>query len=148
MWLRRRSSCTQVGGPVRGVCSYPSPSPSRTAPPAGTCAGTCAGGQELLDENTGKDITQLFEGGSGHAHSRAAGLLLERYYAGDLAGAGGAPAPGSEEQRTLQAQAAAQDKLVDESRPLLSQVRVGRAGAPAALRGRAFQRWRRGVPSP
>lgn len=77
-------------------------------------------GQELLDANKGRDITELFEGGSGHAHSRAANLLLERYYRGDLVGEN---VEVDEKQRILQLQAASQDKVVDESKGLLSQVR-------------------------
>jgi hypothetical protein len=80
-------------------------------------------GLQVLDEHKGQDITQLFEGGEGgHAHSKAAHLLLERFYRGDLVGEGAAAEGLSEEQRILRAQATAQENVVDESKPLLSQV--------------------------
>lgn len=91
-----------------------------------------AGGPELLDANRGKDISELFEGGAGgHDHSRAARMLLERYYVGDLVPEGGAALPTdpeSEKQRILAAQAAAVEGVVDESKGLLSQVGRGEGG--------------------
>lgn len=91
---------------------------------------------QVLDENRGGDITQLFDGASGHSHSRAAKLLLERYYRGDVKGAAQG-AELDEEQRILQLQAKAQENVVDESKGLLSQVRCapGSRGEEGGWRG-------------
>lgn len=73
------------------------------------------GGNEILAEHSGKDITDLFSGEYplGHAHSSAAHHLLETFYIGSLT----ANLPTSEDQEQQQ-----QPFLIDESRPLLWQV--------------------------
>ncbi|KAG7674078.1 putative Dihydroceramide fatty acyl 2-hydroxylase FAH2 [Nannochloris sp. 'desiccata'] len=73
------------------------------------------GGNEILAEHSGKDITDLFSGEYplGHAHSSAAHHLLEKFYIGSLT----ANLPTSEDQEQQQ-----QPFLIDESRPLLWQV--------------------------
>lgn len=80
------------------------------------------GGREVLDENKGKDITKLFEGEGGHSHSRAAISLLERYCRGSIPQANGLKEVKSNYQPSLHEHNFVQHNLVDEGKPLLSQV--------------------------
>ena len=77
---------------------------------------------QLLEEFRGQDISDVFEGGGslGHAHSRGARALLERYRVGRLQGQQG------EQRRDLNA-------LVDESKPLLPQVGACGAAVPGGV---------------
>jgi len=69
---------------------------------------------QLLEEHRGQDISEVFAGGGsvGHAHSKGARALLENYCIGRLEG---------HEHEGRGDELAA---LVDESKPLLPQVRA------------------------
>lgn len=90
---------------------------------------------QVLSANSGEDISALFGGqAGGHVHTAPARRLLERYWVGKLVDHRQQADDGADDTSNKGlSQTAASQFSIDESKPLLAQVRAGAAAARVAV---------------
>jgi 4-hydroxysphinganine ceramide fatty acyl 2-hydroxylase len=80
------------------------------------------GGEELILQYAGKDVTEVMKDPIEHLHSEAAYEILEQYYIGDLDSSSSVAKKDKPESMTAVSENEKSEKFIDVTKPMLAQV--------------------------